>query len=322
MQVIHFSRTLEGCAGATLLPRQRGAVHAQRRRRRTAGPRPRQPPAHRRRAADAAGGVIRTDVRHHHDRRDRPRQQRAVHRRSEERRFEILEDGVKQEVVSFLLTHGGRVYNASAPPPAPHDGRHHPAAEQADQRRRRPHLPDLRRRPAPGLPATPAASGISSRKSRRSWCTKATCSASSRRGPSSLAIDLTYDRKRLDEAIDKISGAGLKPSGHPRRAAWRGRSTRSALPRARRLRHGVRHHEEPRAGAQPPQGVHLRQQRLRLQSVLRNAQEERPGAMAGDEPERRAATTAAATATRATRTRSCGRATSSALPISPPSSAS
>jgi VWFA-related protein len=31
-------------------------------------------------------------------------------------------------------------------------------------------------------------------------------------GPSSLAIDLTYDRKRLDEAIDKISGAGLKPS--------------------------------------------------------------------------------------------------------------
>jgi VWFA-related protein len=31
-------------------------------------------------------------------------------------------------------------------------------------------------------------------------------------GPSSLAIDLTYDRKRLDEAIEKISGAGLKPS--------------------------------------------------------------------------------------------------------------
>jgi len=31
-------------------------------------------------------------------------------------------------------------------------------------------------------------------------------------GPSSLAIDLTYDRKRLDEAIKKISGSGLKPS--------------------------------------------------------------------------------------------------------------
>jgi VWFA-related protein len=31
-------------------------------------------------------------------------------------------------------------------------------------------------------------------------------------GPSSIAIDLTYDRKRLTEAIDKVSGAGLKPN--------------------------------------------------------------------------------------------------------------
>ena len=31
-------------------------------------------------------------------------------------------------------------------------------------------------------------------------------------GPSSLAIELTYDRKRLDEAITKISGNGLKPT--------------------------------------------------------------------------------------------------------------
>jgi VWFA-related protein len=30
-------------------------------------------------------------------------------------------------------------------------------------------------------------------------------------GPSSLQIDLTYDRRRLDEAIKKISGAGLAP---------------------------------------------------------------------------------------------------------------
>src|SRR5207253_5414050 len=31
-------------------------------------------------------------------------------------------------------------------------------------------------------------------------------------GPSSIAIDMTYDHKRLEEAISKISGAGLKPS--------------------------------------------------------------------------------------------------------------
>jgi VWFA-related protein len=31
-------------------------------------------------------------------------------------------------------------------------------------------------------------------------------------GPSSIAIDMTYDRRRLDEAINKIAGSGLKPS--------------------------------------------------------------------------------------------------------------
>ena len=66
--------------------------------------------------------------------------------------FDVFEDGVKQEVISFLLTHGGRVYNEAAPPPPPPHGRHHPAAEQADQRRGRPHLADFRRRPAPRFP--------------------------------------------------------------------------------------------------------------------------------------------------------------------------
>jgi VWFA-related protein len=31
-------------------------------------------------------------------------------------------------------------------------------------------------------------------------------------GPSSIAIDMTYDRRRLDDAINKIAGSGLKPS--------------------------------------------------------------------------------------------------------------
>ena len=33
--------------------------------------------------------------------------------------FEIYEDGVQQQLVSFTLTHGGRVYNVAQPPPAP-----------------------------------------------------------------------------------------------------------------------------------------------------------------------------------------------------------
>src|SRR5688572_32984061 len=33
--------------------------------------------------------------------------------------IEIYEDGVKQQIVSLTLTHGGRVYNQLAPPAAP-----------------------------------------------------------------------------------------------------------------------------------------------------------------------------------------------------------
>src|SRR4026209_1876407 len=37
--------------------------------------------------------------------------------------FEVYEDGVKQELQSFILTHGGRVYNVAAPPaPPPMEG--------------------------------------------------------------------------------------------------------------------------------------------------------------------------------------------------------
>ena len=66
--------------------------------------------------------------------------------------FTVLEDGVKQDVVSFILVHGGRTTNLAAPPPPPVAGGHHPAALAADDRRLGPHLPDLRRRPAPRLP--------------------------------------------------------------------------------------------------------------------------------------------------------------------------
>ena len=33
--------------------------------------------------------------------------------------FEVYEDGVKQDIVSLVLTHGGRVFNVQSPPPAP-----------------------------------------------------------------------------------------------------------------------------------------------------------------------------------------------------------
>ena len=33
--------------------------------------------------------------------------------------FDVLEDGVKQELASLVLIHGGRAFNMQAPPPAP-----------------------------------------------------------------------------------------------------------------------------------------------------------------------------------------------------------
>ena len=54
------------------------------------------------------------------DRRHRARsEERSVRRRSQTGEFEVYEDGVKQEIVSLVLTHGGRVYNVQSPPPAP-----------------------------------------------------------------------------------------------------------------------------------------------------------------------------------------------------------
>jgi VWFA-related protein len=124
--------------------------------------------------------------------------------------FEVLEDGVPQKVVSFSLTHGGRSYNIAAPPPAP-------VAEGIL-------LP-------PARPATDAAGRIFFifvddlhldfrntgrirelfKKISEELVHEGDMFGIVSTGPSSIAIDLTYDRRRLTEAIKKISGAGLAP---------------------------------------------------------------------------------------------------------------
>jgi VWFA-related protein len=124
--------------------------------------------------------------------------------------FEVLEDGVKQEVVSFTLTHGGRTYNAlAAPPPPIQEGIILPPARPTNDAAGRIFLifvddlhldfkntgriRDLFKKISKELIHEGDMFGIVST------------------GPSSLAIDLTYDRKRLDQALEKISGAGLTP---------------------------------------------------------------------------------------------------------------
>lgn len=124
--------------------------------------------------------------------------------------FEVIEDGVIQDVISFSLTHGGRSYNIAAPPPAPvAEGiilpPSRPAADTAGRIflifvddlhldfRNTGRIRELFKKIAEELIHEGDMFGILST------------------GPSSLAIDLTYDRRRLDEAIKKISGAGLAP---------------------------------------------------------------------------------------------------------------
>ena len=124
--------------------------------------------------------------------------------------FTVLEDGVKQDVVSFILVHGGRTTNLAAPPPAPvQEGIILPPSRPTTDAsgriflifvddlhldfRNTGRIRELFKKIAKDLIHDGDMFGIVST------------------GPSSLSIDLTYDRKRLDQAIEKISGAGLSP---------------------------------------------------------------------------------------------------------------
>jgi VWFA-related protein len=124
--------------------------------------------------------------------------------------FAVLEDGVPQTVISFSLIHGGRSYNIAAPPPQPvAEGiilpPSRPPSDAAGRIfllfvddlhmdfRNTGRIRDLFKKIAQELIHEGDMFGIVST------------------GPSSLSIELTYDRRRLDEAMKKISGAGLAP---------------------------------------------------------------------------------------------------------------
>jgi VWFA-related protein len=125
--------------------------------------------------------------------------------------FEIYEDGVKQEIASMTMSHGGRVTNVlEAPPPPPPEGILLPPMRRVNDTSGRIFLffvddlhlqfqssgrvRDLFKRISKNLLHEGDLFGIVSS------------------GPSSIAIDMTYDRNRLEDAIKKIAGDGLKPS--------------------------------------------------------------------------------------------------------------
>ena len=180
--------------------------------------------------------------------------------------FEVYEDGVKQQIASLVLTHGGRVYNVQAPPPAPvQEGiilpRNRPTNDAAGRVfllfiddlhldfRSTPRTRDLLKRMLRLLIHEGDMFGIVST------------------GTSSISEQLTYDRQVLESAIARITGGGLKAEGNHRGHAGLAGADRTAAPRARRVLHRLRSDAQPREAAEPPQGRHLLQQRLRLQSV-------------------------------------------------------
>jgi VWFA-related protein len=125
--------------------------------------------------------------------------------------FEIFEDGVKQDITSMTVVTGGRVTNVLAPPPPP---------------------------PPEGiiLPPTRPKNDVSGRiflffvddlhlqfhntgrvrelfkKISKELVHDGDMFGIVSSGPSSIAIDMTYDKTRLDEAIKKIAGNELKPT--------------------------------------------------------------------------------------------------------------
>ncbi len=125
--------------------------------------------------------------------------------------FEIYEDGVLQDLSSLTLVHGGRVHNLQAPPPPPaQEGIILPPSRPRNDAAGRIFLimvDDLHL----DFRNTGRIRDLFRRVS-RTLVHEGDMFAIVSTGPSSLAIDLTYDRKILDEAIKKITGNGLRPS--------------------------------------------------------------------------------------------------------------
>src|SRR3954463_2827374 len=125
--------------------------------------------------------------------------------------FEIFEDGVKQDITSMTVVTGGRVTNVLAPPPPPPPEGivlppSHPRTDVSGriflffvddlhlQFHNTGRVRDLFKRISKELVHEGDMFGIVSS------------------GPSSIAVDMTYDKTRLDEAIKKMAGSELKPS--------------------------------------------------------------------------------------------------------------
>jgi VWFA-related protein len=125
--------------------------------------------------------------------------------------FELFEDGVKQEIVQLLMFHGGRQYSPlTAPVQTQREGIILPASRPTNDAagrififllddlhldfRNTGRIRDLMKKIRTQLVHEGDLFGVVST------------------GPASIEIQLTYNLKRLDEAMNKITGGGLRPA--------------------------------------------------------------------------------------------------------------
>jgi VWFA-related protein len=125
--------------------------------------------------------------------------------------FDVYEDGVKQDVVSFVLSHGGRTYNQKTPPAvASQEGVFLPSSRPASDASGRIfiifiddlHL-DFR-----STPKTRELLG----KILKTLIHEGDMFGITTTGKSGITQQLTYDRQILESAISRITGEALKPS--------------------------------------------------------------------------------------------------------------
>jgi VWFA-related protein len=124
--------------------------------------------------------------------------------------FEIYEDGVKQDIASLTLVHGGRTFDVQAPPPAPvQEGiilpRNRPTNDTAG-RIFLLFIDDLHL----DFGQTPRTRQILE-KMLKNLVHDGDMFGIVTTGTSSISQQLTYDRQVLESAIKRVTGNGLKP---------------------------------------------------------------------------------------------------------------
>jgi VWFA-related protein len=123
--------------------------------------------------------------------------------------FEVYEDGVKQEIVSLTMIHGGREYNVLSPPAPSRDGLILPPSRPRNDTAGRIFviiIDDFHLEPAQAQKARQIVG-----QALRDLIHDGDMFGIVSTGYSSISEQLTYDRQVLEAAIKKIQGNGLTP---------------------------------------------------------------------------------------------------------------